>query len=273
MYANFLSRIALAACCGLASASWTVYTRAVEPVTTTRDARDGPALNSSERWGALSGRFIYDPSAPLPANQAIIVEPATRGIKNVLVYARKVSRVRPAAETGARDGKALLEIEDYAFNPRILALRLYQLLTIRNRDPVAHVFLMRPPLGVETNLLLGPGDETDHRFATQQYFPVVVNCSFHPWMTAYVLLRDNPYFALTDDYGWFEIRDLPAGEQIEFQVWHELGRGPNRSLEASPEWRKGRFPVTVPSGDVLNLGTIEVAPAAFRVGGHVEASR
>ncbi|MBI3465178.1 MAG: hypothetical protein HY000_19305 [Planctomycetes bacterium] len=212
----------------------------------------------------------------MPTNtNSLIVEPATRGIKNVLVYARKVPRVRPLdkADALAAEGHAVLEIKDHTFNPRILALRLYQLLRIRNRDPVAHIFLLRPPLGVEANILLGPGDEIDHSFPTKQYFPVVVNCSFHPWMTAYVLLRDDPYFALADDYGWFEIRDLPAGEEIEFQVWHELGRGPNGSLEARPEWLKGRFRVAIPRGGVLDLGTIEIAPAAFRLESRGDASR
>lgn len=250
MYAKLVSRIALAACWGLLMPTWT---HAVEP----------SALADSEKsWGALSGRFVYRAGEPLLTTEnALTVEPATRGVKNVLVYARRVSRVRPSSE----DGKAALDIKDCAFNPRVLALRLYQLLKIRNRDSVAHIFLMRPPLGVETNILLGSGDEIDHQFTTKQYFPAVANCSLHPWMTAYVLLRDDPYFAVTDDYGWFEVRDLPAGEEIEFQVWHELGRGPSGSLEAKPEWVKGRFHVSIPPGGVLDLGTIEIAPSALRL--------
>ena len=74
-------------------------------------------------------------------------------------------------------------------------------------------------------------------------------------------------------YGWFEIRNLPAGEEIEFQVWHEGGVGLHGELVARPEWAKGRLRVTIPRDDVLDLGAIELAPAAFRPAGRVDVSR
>ena len=39
-------------------------------------------------------------------------------------------------------------------------------------------------------------------------------------MSARLVVRPNPYFAVSDAKGNFEIKDLPAGE-LEFQVWHE----------------------------------------------------
>jgi hypothetical protein len=230
----------------------------------------------SDGWGTLCGRFVNGPDKLLStSDNALVVEPATGGIKNVLVYARKVSRVHPSygSESVRSERETLLEIREHAFDPRVVALRLYELLRIRNRDPVSHVFLMRPPVGMETNLLLGPGDEIERRFRDKHYLPVVVNCSFHPWMTAYVLVRDDPYFALTDSYGWFEIRNLPAGEEIEFQVWHELGAGPHGGLAAKPEWSKGRLRGTIPRGGVLDMGTIEIAPGAFRLENRLDINR
>jgi hypothetical protein len=245
--------------------SWATGVFAAEPAATTpgtHQTRSG----SADAWGTLCGRFVTGPDKVLStSDNALVVEPATGGIKNILVYARKVSRVHPSydSESVGSERKTRLEIKEHAFDPRVVALRMYELLTIRNRDPVAHVFLMRPPVGMETNLLLGPGDEIERQFHDKHYLPVVVNCSFHPWMTAYVLVRDDPYFALTDSYGWFEIRNLPAGEEIQFQAWHERGVGPHGALVAKPEWAKGRFHVTIPRGGVVDLGTIEIAPAAL----------
>lgn len=276
------SKLTTRGVCAAFAALWigcATYTRAAEPTA------PGPALPSekvidargdpTDGWGALSGRFVYTgipPDGGLAGNvsptsdAALMVEPTTRGIKNLLIYARKVRRVHPSygSELVRPDHKTVLEITDHVFDPRVLAMRMYELLTVRNRDPVPHVFLMRPPVGMETNVLLGPGDEVDRQFAHKQYFPVVVNCSFHPWMTAYVLVRDDPYFALTDSYGWFEIRDLPAGEEIEFQVWHELGGGDNGALDAKPQWMKGRFRITIPRDGTADLGAVEVSPDAFR---------
>ena len=56
-------------------------------------------------------------------------------------------------------------------------------------------------------------------------------------MKAYIIARDDPYVAVTKPDGTFEIKNLPAGEDIEFQVWHEQAPG---GLEAKGGWSKGR---------------------------------
>ena len=42
----------------------------------------------------------------------------------------------------------------------------------------------------------------------------------HVWMSAWWLILDHPYFAVTDDRGAFEIPDVPAGPQ-QVIVWQE----------------------------------------------------
>jgi hypothetical protein len=51
--------------------------------------------------------------------------------------------------------------------------------------------------------------------------PTSVGCSIHPWMTANMIARNNPYFAVTKPDGTFEIANVPAGVDLEFRVWHE----------------------------------------------------
>src|SRR5262249_52095952 len=52
--------------------------------------------------------------------------------------------------------------------------------------------------------------------------PVTVQCGIHPWMSGYVFVRDNPYYAVTDKDGNFEIKNVPAGD-VNIVVWHEKG--------------------------------------------------
>ena len=47
-----------------------------------------------------------------------------------------------------------------------------------------------------------------------------MTCDIHPWMKAYWMVLDNPYFAVTDDKGNFEIKNVPAGTQ-KVVVWQE----------------------------------------------------
>jgi hypothetical protein len=39
-------------------------------------------------------------------------------------------------------------------------------------------------------------------------------------MSAYIVVTDNPYHAITDLYGEYDIRDIPPGN-YKLRVWHE----------------------------------------------------
>jgi hypothetical protein len=99
-----------------------------------------------------------------------------------------------------------------------------------------------------------------------------VSCNIHPWMKAYMWFRKDGYFKVTDSKGEFEIENLPAGEVIEFQVWHPRAR--NGLVLSQPElkWdQKGRFklklePDSSKDPPPHDLGTLEV-PAALLAGG------
>jgi hypothetical protein len=71
-------------------------------------------------------------------------------------------------------------------------------------------------------------------------------------MTGYLLVRDNPYMAVTAKDGSFEIKNLPEGE-LEFQVWHEVP-----GILEVRDWKRGRFKFTVEAEKTRDLGTIEV---------------
>jgi hypothetical protein len=81
--------------------------------------------------------------------------------------------------------------------------------------------------------------------------PAQVTCSIHPWMVAYMLPRENGYHAVTDAEGLFEITNVPAGEEIEFQVWHESATGSGGLVGTTPDasdvkWtNRGRFTITL----------------------------
>ncbi len=77
--------------------------------------------------------------------------------------------------------------------------------------------------------------------------PVKVGDDIHPWMSAYWLVLDHPYAAITSKGGRFAIRQLPVGTH-KFLVWHERAGDLNKSLE-----------VQVESQQQTDLGVISVA--------------
>ena len=47
-----------------------------------------------------------------------------------------------------------------------------------------------------------------------------VTCDLHSWMSAWVVVTDQPYVAVTGTDGTFSIDDVPPGE-YKVRIWHE----------------------------------------------------
>jgi plastocyanin len=61
---------------------------------------------------------------------------------------------------------------------------------------------------------------------------VEVRCSEHGRLLAYVLVRENPYYAITDAGGRYRIPGVPAGRWA-VQAWHEGGVLARRAIDAA----------------------------------------
>jgi hypothetical protein len=51
--------------------------------------------------------------------------------------------------------------------------------------------------------------------------PVILKCNIHTWMNGVVRVFDHPYATVTDKDGNYEIKDAPAGVDLNIVVWHE----------------------------------------------------
>ncbi len=51
---------------------------------------------------------------------------------------------------------------------------------------------------------------------------VAILCNLHSEMSAYIMVVDTPYFAITDKQGRFRIHNVPPGDYT-LHVWHESG--------------------------------------------------
>jgi hypothetical protein len=101
------------------------------------------------------------------------------------------------------------------------------------------MFVMRNTQTVNESTIYTPKGESS--------IPNPVACTIHPWMSARLLTRPNPYFAVTAPDGSFEIKNVPAGVELEFAVWQEgagfIGKASVNGKEE--KWAKGRFKRTI----------------------------
>jgi hypothetical protein len=201
-----------------------------------------------------------------PPQEFLLVDPGTKGIKNVVIFLRDASRIHDSAKP--KNDSVVFDQKVCVFLTHVAALTVGQALDIRNSDPTGHNTNI-PEMSF--NQLIPAGGSIPFPVQKESAMPLAVNCSIHPWMRAYVMARKNGYFAVTDAQGRFEIPNVPAGEPLEFQVWHESGGGPSSGLvgttpeAADVKWsNRGRMTVTLNENDKKEIKVV-VPPKAMRL--------
>ncbi len=228
-------------------------------------------------WATITGKFVYDgASAPVPrpisvtgqdasvcgvhnlVDESLVVDPNSKGLANVFVFLRTkgIGDPHPSYDPNAT---VTLANENCHFVPHAMGIWLPQTFRITNADPVGHNTNCDSKGDTQGsfNVSVPANAEISKGFGLSKDRPADVSCSIHPWMTAKVLPRENPYFATTDAEGNFRIENVPAGIPLVFQVYHERGG----NLNADPGWENGRFTVTLENDEEHDLGTIKVNPA------------
>ena len=105
------------------------------------------------------------------------------------------------------------------FAPRYLPVLKGSTVDFTNDDSVAHNVFSPPGAATRFNLgLYGVGVKKTVTFDNLGEVPLL--CNVHPEMLGYILVLQNPYFALTDNSGKYEIKNVPPGT-YKLKVWHE----------------------------------------------------
>ena len=226
-------------------------------------------------WATLKGRFVYAGTVGAPKalvvdkdtevcgkssklfDRSLLVDASSKGLANVVVFARKTSRVKnPVPDT-----QLVFDQKNCEFLAPVFAARVGQPVDVRNSDPIGHNTNVS---GTSFNQLIPATEGTLYTPNAETGMPVSVTCNIHPWMKAYAVFRKDGYVAVSATDGSFTIPDLPAGEPLEFQVWHARAAGGLKLERPEIKWSpKGRFQITLQPDEVKDLGTLEVPAAAL----------
>ena len=238
-----------------------------------------PVAVQAAEWGTLTGRFVYEGKAPTPATIDTSKDPLCKtkltdedllvddkgGLENAVIALKtKGVAVAPEYASSAKENVEL-DNKNCHFEPHVLVVRTSQTLLLKNADPTGHNTNVQSISNDAINPILAAGSEPlKHKFAKAELRPVKVGCNIHPWMGAWLIVRTDPYAAVSGKDGTFTIKDLPAGKELEFGLWHEkAGYLKNAKFTGGTSDSKGNFKIKIKPGE-NNLGDIKVSSSIFK---------
>ncbi len=191
-----------------------------------------PVQADADGRGALVGRVMFDGAMPQP--QALTVSKDVevcektekfpealligldKGIKNAVVF---LPAVNGGPLFSRLESNLTIDQRDCVYAPHVLLVPAGATVDIKNSDGILH--------NIHTYSEKNPAFNTaqpkfkkiiSKTFAQPEI--IRVTCDVHDWMTAWIVVQDHPYYALTDATGAFQLSDVPPGE-YELGVWHE----------------------------------------------------
>ncbi len=211
----------------------------------------GPA-RSEDKPGSIAGVIRYTGTVPPPQrvltnditilHNDLVVDPKTKGLR----YAVAVLENAPAQPKITKAKPVLVDQREMVYVPRVVAVQHGQAVSFDNSDSCNHSVMASSTVDAnQFNLFVLPGKPYEHVFEPQKH-PVEIGCSLHAWMRAWVYVIPHPWFAVSDEQGKFQIKDIPPGKctlwlrhaDTGLQERREVEVQPDKTLELIIEWNK-----------------------------------
>jgi plastocyanin len=190
----------------------------------------------------IRGAVKVDGALPkLPALQITKYKEVCKDVPNesLIVGPRQGLRYAVITLEGITKGKAVeretvheLDNVKCRFSPHVQAASVGQFVLLKNSDPILHTvhafFANEQP---QFNVGLYPGRVSRKPLIAAGV--VKIRCEVHPWMSAYIVVTEHPYHAISDVYGEYELSEVPPGV-YQLKVWHESLGTQERRIEVRP---------------------------------------
>src|SRR3954467_2320352 len=156
---------------------------------------------------------------PDPVNEETIVADDKGNLANVVV---SIKADDPSALGGEVPKEAaVLDQKTCMYTPHVLPVMVGQTMKIKNDDPFLHNVHSLAQTNPAFNF--GQPNKDDGKPVDPPKAPEIikVKCDVHPWMSAWIIVVDNPFFAASKEDGTYTIKgNLPDGEYT-LHAWHE----------------------------------------------------
>ena len=156
--------------------------------------------------------------AKTPKMARDLVVSASGGVQYAVVSITNIQKGK--ADTGTT---TVLDQNGCEYQPHIILVPAGKPFEIKNSDGINHNIHAFGKVNTEWNKAT-PGFFTKQNKSLTMTFDkpeyVRVGCDVHSWMNGWFVVKDNPYYEVTDENGTYKMTDVPPGE-YEVKVWHE----------------------------------------------------
>ncbi len=135
-----------------------------------------------------------------------------RYLEGAVIYLEKVDGSFPPPAKPAR-----MDQQNQEFIPHVLAILKGTAVAFLNNDNTGHN-VFTPDNETYDLGTWKVGETREYTFNKEGVYTQL--CKMHPSMLAFIVVLQNPYFAVTGKDGSFSIDDVPPGEYT-LKVWHE----------------------------------------------------
>lgn len=111
----------------------------------------------------------------------------------------------------------VIDHRDLNFVPHVLVVRAGTTVQFKNSDGMPCRIYSISPAGI---FVLSRQDSKPVSVKFDRPAVIEIRCADHSRIHAYLIVKDNSYFALTDDKGNYRISDVPPG-RYTLQAWYE----------------------------------------------------
>jgi plastocyanin len=192
--------------------------------------------------------FLYLPGQVIAGNiKGAVKVKGLRTPENILVY---LSKAPPAAEDLSK-AKFVMDQRNLEFVPQVLPILVGATVDFPNNDKVDHnVFSMSRT----KKFNLGSYTAGESKSVVFDKPGIVeLRCDVHAEMAAYILVMKNPYFAVTDKQGQFEIPDSSHLEQTGLTGVKDLAPGKYFIKSWHQKLKSQKQAVVVPENGVVTI--------------------
>lgn len=135
-------------------------------------------------------------------------------LHNAVVYLEKVEGTFPPPQEAA-----VMAQRKLTFVPHVLPILVGTTVNFTTHDSELHNIKALQEKRTLFNFGMPPGAEPVPKTFRQEGV-VTLLCNRHPEMSAYIVVLQNPFFALTNEKGEFAIKNVPPGSYT-VKAWHE----------------------------------------------------